>query len=219
MCKVHAIQRKKKEMFIVTTGLIEQLKEYDYNVERWLTECLPRQFGLFCHLRDDGNMTVEEMLKSLRERDSLKKPEMPVRYSNSELLNKFNKRNESYKKTIKERKEAKKKYLKVVETMNKLDEFTASELALAVIKLANQQLELVSGDFDTEHYEKYLTETFEEFVEGEEESYRYCMKRYLEEYDKYQKELLEKGDGKYWALYSNYLSEIKSLMKGLDNEE
>ena len=49
------------------TGYTAQLDENEFDVGRWVTESLPRAFGICVAFRDSGKMTREEILKALEE--------------------------------------------------------------------------------------------------------------------------------------------------------
>jgi hypothetical protein len=188
------------------TGYTYQLEELDYDLEKWLTEKLIRAFGLCCSLRDDGDLTEEQIIEALSPKVGAKgdPPKMP---SVRELRQNYNQRRRRLILRIANMRANKIKYDEAVAKLEKLEEVPLkSELVNSVIAMAQSQLSLIASDYNTEYYERELEKSFEDYCKLEKESYGYRLEGYNEEVTT-DTELLD--------TYKKYVSDVRELMKSI----
>ena len=180
----------------MTTGLLEKLKNKNYDLKNWILEDLVRQFGLCYSLRDDDyNLTKNQILKKLQKRDeesriSINKeinPLLPKEPSIKEMKKSFSNYIESNKKRLEEAKEQKIKVDSVVNELNKMNyNYNGNdELVINLFGMARKQLAILKDDiewdikYSTENLSKY--KTFDEYVTKQKEQYIYSLQRIEEE--------------------------------------
>lgn len=206
----------------MTTGLLEKLKNKNYDLKNWILEDLIRQFGICCSLRDNNyNLTKNQILQKLQKRDeesriSINKeinPLLPKEPSIEEMKKSFSNYIESNKKRLEEAKRQKIKIDSVVNELNKMNyNYNGNdELIINLFGMAREQLNYLQDDiawdiqYSTENLSRY--KTFDEYITKQKEQYTYSLQRIEEEKTK----ALNKKPLNYAEQYKKLIDLIESL--------
>jgi len=152
------------------TGYTAELEGMKYDVKRWLKESVARAFGICMHLRDDGKMTQQQImdsLKKLRKEESYH--ERRLKEETKELADAMNRtpmdwekafyeklqsESNDYSKRVQEHREKKAAHAqsmaKVTALYNKAVNQNEEELIVNSLKFAVEQL-TSAYDFDYGH--------------------------------------------------------------------
>lgn len=152
------------------TGYTAQLENMDYNLEKWLTESIPRAMGMCVMLRDEpSNLSLEEIRKKLSEEteyikscivedeaklaDYLNKPEEKWKI---EFNDKVKKDKKYYSELNKEWKFKREKHLESLKRIDNLMNIARDKVILSVLSFAKSQLDLViSSEYTPKCEPKY----------------------------------------------------------------
>jgi hypothetical protein len=148
------------------TGFTSALEKRKWDVKTWLKEDLVRGLGVCCILREDGNMSQEQISKALKSQnddDSLSYHSKKLERAKANLAAAKKKTARQWKaewKEFKAKMESEKKAwlvkggvsaAKYAETVAKLKSLRpVGEIAAGAVRFALQQLELVKDEFDLE---------------------------------------------------------------------
>lgn len=197
------------------TYYTEMLKDKKYNVKKWLKEDCIRQFGVCICLRDDANISEKEIISKLTELTNykLQKPE-PIQDEN--LKEKYEKHIKYYSNKLQETEKNYIEYKKSIKILNKLWQYSETELTGNVIKFASEQLSLIKDDFDfdIENAKKQLNLSFDEFKLKKQKDYEIELKIYEENTEKYKNINKDRLNN-----YKKFVDEIDNLFKKLESEE
>ena len=192
------------------TGLTYVLEKMDYDLEKWLLECIVRQFGLCGKLRDEEFMTREEILKALEvTSEEPKKPTLPTEEL---LLKRFEGNKEQCKEEIKKREAAKVKYKEVLKKVNQLikNKKNNSDMFNAILEYAKEQLEILKDYFNTESLQAEIDTTFETYSKREKAAYDRSLLFYENELEAYNREKTEEGC---YQSYKALIKEVEEIFK------
>ena len=190
------------------TGYTSQLDKNDFDVKKWITESLVRNFGVCVAFRDSGEMTKEEILKALEEsaKNSYYKRELAKTITEMGKLTKLSDR--EWKEMMESDNAEKEKYVNESNTERKrirdgharaqlylsgLLICDISEVTKKLLQFGVEQLKLVESDYKRETTPILSTdiEKFKEKRLGDLQTrINYCKKELIEE-EKRETERLE----------------------------
>lgn len=195
------------------TGYTELLRKKNYNLKQWLKEDCIRQFGVLYFMRDDGDYSQKEIIAKLTELTNYKQ-EKPEPINEENLKEEYKKHIKYYSDKLQKTEKNYTKYKKSVDTLNKLWQYSATELTRNVIKFARNQLNLIKDDFDIDIKiaKEQLNLSFKDFKIKKQEDYEFRLKIYKEDVEK--DKILHKDR---LNNYMNFVDEIDNLFNKLES--
>ena len=181
------------------TGYTSELDKNDFDVKKWITESLVRNFGVCVAFRDSGEITKEEMLKAFEEsaKNSYYKRELAKTITEmgkltklsdrewEETMEETNKRNKEYcDKTNAERRGVREGHEKTRLWLSGLLTCDISEVTRNIVQFGLDQLKVVESDYERENAPTLFTdiEILKEHRLGDVQSHiDYCKKELIKE--------------------------------------
>lgn len=160
---------------MATTGLLERLKDKDFDVKAWLVEDVVRLFGIACCLRDDGELSSKQIYKALKkedkrrekERKEILNPKFPTLLVERKLKKQYEKQKKEKEKELEKLLKQKEKAIKCLKEFNTIYRTNTSEedLVVNLLEEAKEQLSILKDDidFDIKCCKKTLNKHFSSF--------------------------------------------------------
>lgn len=160
---------------MATTGLLERLKDKNFDVKAWLVEDVVRLFGIACYLRDDGDLSSKQIYKALKkedkrrekERKEILNPKYPTLLVERKLKKQYEKQKKEKEKELEKLLKQKEKVIKCLKEFNTIYRTNTSEedLVVNLLEEAKEQLSILKDDidFDIKWCKKALNKHFSSF--------------------------------------------------------
>lgn len=143
---------------MATTGLLERLKDKNFDVKAWLVEDVVRLFGIACCLRDDGELSSKQIYKALKkedkrrekERKEILNPRYPTLLVERKLKKQYEKQKKEKEKELEKLLKQKEKAIKCLKEFNTIYRTNTSEedLVVNLLEEAKEQLSILKDDID-----------------------------------------------------------------------
>ena len=160
---------------MATTGLLERLKDKNFDVKAWLVEDVVRLFGIACCLRDDGELSSKQIYKALKkedkrrekERKDILNPKYPTLLVERKLKKQYEKQKKEKEKELEKLLKQKEKAIKCLKEFNTIYRTNTSEedLVINLLEEAKEQLSILKDDidFDVKWCKEALNKHFSSF--------------------------------------------------------
>lgn len=164
---------------MATTGIIENLKDKNYDVKKWLLEDVVRLFGVCVIFRDRcEKLSQEQILEELKKDDEQREnyrqkdlnpvyPTMPTKEELRKAYEYSKKSKQQYEKQILERREKVYKCIREFSEIRAKNLRSNDELINNLLEEAKRQLNILKDDVEYDfawlQTEKAKNETFEQF--------------------------------------------------------
>ena len=143
---------------MATTGLLERLKDKNFDVKAWLVEDVVRIFGIACCLRDDGELSSKQIYKALKKEDKRREkerkdvlnPKYPTLLVERKLKKQYEKQKKEKEKELEKLLKQKEKAIKCLKEFNTIYRTNTSEedLVINLLEEAKEQLSILKDDID-----------------------------------------------------------------------
>lgn len=143
---------------MATTGLLERLKDKDFDVKAWLVEDVVRLFGIAYCLRDDRELSSKQIYKALKkedkrrekERKEILNPKYPTLLVERKLKKQYEKQKKEKEKELEKLLKQKEKAIKCLKEFNTIYRTNTSEedLVVNLLEEAKEQLSILKDDID-----------------------------------------------------------------------
>lgn len=165
---------------MATTGLLERLKNKNFDVKAWLVEDVVRLFGIACCLRDDGELSSKQIYKALKKEDKRKEkerkeilnPKYPTLLVERKLKKQYEKQKKEKEKELEKLLKHKEKASKCLKEFNTIYRTNTSEedLVVNLLEEAKEQLSILKDDinFDIKWCKIALKKHFSNFEKFKE---------------------------------------------------
>lgn len=206
---------------MATTGLLERLKNKNFDVKAWLVEDVVRIFGIGACLRDESrDLNKKQIIKALKkedkrrakEREEVLNAKYPSLLAERKLKKQYEKQKKEKEKELEKLLKQKEKAIKCLKEFNTIYRTNTSEedLVINLLEEAKEQLSILKDDIDfdikwcKEALNKHFS-SFEKFKKWKEKE----IKEEIQFIENRKKELLEEDiQESYAELYKKLVESI-----------
>lgn len=176
---------------MATTGLLERLKDKDFDVKAWLVEDVIMLFGIAYCLRDDGELSSKQIYKALKKEDKRKEkerkeilnPKYPTLLVERKLKKEYEKQKKEKEKELEKLLKHKEKAIKCLKEFNTIYRTNTSEedLVINLLEEAKEQLSILKDDINFDI--KWCKHTLNKHLSSFEKFKKWKNKEIIEEID------------------------------------